>query len=142
MTLDAHSHITQRDGIHGGEPCFSGTRIPIAVVLSCLGSGCSAEHIISMYPVLKLADINAALRFAAEYLGDATSRLSAVKACHRCDGPDSDCMVCGALECPHAEPLHRHGDGCPACSEDAASASVDGDGLHLLWLARAPRPMR
>jgi hypothetical protein len=28
---------------------------------------------------------------------------------------DPECIVCGAIVCPHQEPLHFHHDGCPAC---------------------------
>jgi len=28
---------------------------------------------------------------------------------------DPECIVCGAIVCPHKEPLHFHHDGCPAC---------------------------
>lgn len=31
---------------------------------------------------------------------------------------DAECIVCGSIVCPHAEPLHFHHDGCPACSLD------------------------
>jgi hypothetical protein len=31
--------------------------------------------------------------------------------------PDAECLVCGMRDCLHAEPLHYHHDGCPACSE-------------------------
>lgn len=27
----------------------------------------------------------------------------------------AECLVHGALDCPHREPLHYHHDGCPAC---------------------------
>lgn len=26
-----------------------------------------------------------------------------------------ECLACGERDCPHAEPLHYHHDGCPAC---------------------------
>jgi len=29
--------------------------------------------------------------------------------------PESECLVCGIIICPHKEPLHCHHDGCPAC---------------------------
>ena len=29
--------------------------------------------------------------------------------------PVEECLVCGARDCPHGEPLHYHHDGCPAC---------------------------
>lgn len=32
-----------------------------------------------------------------------------------CD--ELDCIVCGVVECPYNEPLHRHHDSCPSCSE-------------------------
>lgn len=31
--------------------------------------------------------------------------------------PDPECLTCGAIICPHHEPLHFHHDGCPACYE-------------------------
>lgn len=32
---------------------------------------------------------------------------------NQCANPE--CIVCGAIVCPHHEPLHFHHDGCPAC---------------------------
>lgn len=31
---------------------------------------------------------------------------------------DPECMECGAIVCPHGEPLHFHHDGCPSCTLD------------------------
>lgn len=28
---------------------------------------------------------------------------------------DAECIDCGAIVCPHNDPLHFHHDGCPAC---------------------------
>lgn len=28
---------------------------------------------------------------------------------------DQECIMCGARDCPHGEPLHYHHDGCPSC---------------------------
>lgn len=28
---------------------------------------------------------------------------------------EPECIFCGAIVCPHGEPLHFHHDGCPAC---------------------------
>lgn len=28
-----------------------------------------------------------------------------------------ECMVCSWRDCPHAEPLHYHHDGCPCCDD-------------------------
>lgn len=30
-----------------------------------------------------------------------------------------ECMDCGYRDCPYAEPLHYHHDGCPACAPTA-----------------------
>lgn len=30
---------------------------------------------------------------------------------------DGECLACGERDCPHAEPLHYHHDGCPSCTE-------------------------
>lgn len=30
--------------------------------------------------------------------------------------PDMECSECARIVCPHAEPMHFHHDGCPACS--------------------------
>ncbi len=35
-----------------------------------------------------------------------------------CD--DEYCGGCAASECKHQDPLHRHHDGCPSCSQGAA----------------------
>jgi hypothetical protein len=36
-----------------------------------------------------------------------------------CSPPCEDeyCAGCAMQDCPHREPLHRHHDGCPACSQ-------------------------
>lgn len=31
---------------------------------------------------------------------------------------DPECMGCGAIVCPHGEPLHFHHDGCPSCCQE------------------------
>lgn len=30
--------------------------------------------------------------------------------------PDAECTKCAVRDCPHAEPMHYHHDGCPACT--------------------------
>lgn len=34
--------------------------------------------------------------------------------------PDSECLTCGGIICPHGEPMHFHHDGCPACAQHEA----------------------
>lgn len=52
--------------IQHGKPCFRGTRIPVYAVLELLEGGISPKKIVGhdYYPELKLAHIQAALRFA------------------------------------------------------------------------------
>jgi uncharacterized protein (DUF433 family) len=50
----------------GGEVCAAGTRIPVTVILDCLAEGSTKEEILSSYPSLKPAHIDAALSYAAE----------------------------------------------------------------------------
>lgn len=45
---------------------------------------------------------------AAKAAGALTDEL--LRECQECE-----CIVCGAIVCPHHEPLHFHHDGCPAC---------------------------
>lgn len=33
---------------------------------------------------------------------------------------DAECLTCGAICCPHGDPLHFHHDGCPACEQHDA----------------------
>jgi hypothetical protein len=49
--------------------------------------------------------------------GDAIERIAKEMATHPAttECPDPECLVCGARDCPHREPLHYHHDGCPAC---------------------------
>lgn len=49
-----------------GRPCIRGLRISVADVLSMLASGMSRDGILSDYPYLENADIDAVLDFAAK----------------------------------------------------------------------------
>ncbi len=55
-----------------GKPCIRGTRIFISVILDNLAAGQTAEDIIASYPGLELADIRAALAYAAELAHERT----------------------------------------------------------------------
>jgi len=39
---------------------------------------------------------------------------------------EAECFACSVLMCPHAEPMHLHHDGCPAC-HGAALAKARGE---------------
>lgn len=55
-----HVRIVQTPGICGGEPRVRGTRIPVWTLEVARRDGCSDGDILSMYPVLKKADLIAA----------------------------------------------------------------------------------
>jgi uncharacterized protein (DUF433 family) len=55
-----------KPNVCGGEVCAVGTRIPVTVILDSLAEGSTKEEILSSYPSLKPAHIDAALVYAAE----------------------------------------------------------------------------
>ena len=71
----------------GGQPVVVGTRIRVAVVLTCYRQGMSVEEIVQQYPALKPADVHDALAFAYDHLEEieanlATDDEAAVKSGH------------------------------------------------------------
>jgi uncharacterized protein (DUF433 family) len=55
-----------KPNVCGGEVCATGTRIPVTVILDSLADGSTREEILSSYPSLSPAHIDAALAYAAE----------------------------------------------------------------------------
>lgn len=49
---------------------------------------------------------------------------------------DPECMDCGRAVCPHAEPLHFHHDGCPACYFEELAAESKPVDPELIARAR------
>jgi uncharacterized protein (DUF433 family) len=49
-----------------GAACIRGTRILVSVVLDNIAAGISRDEILRGYPPIELADIDAALAYAAE----------------------------------------------------------------------------
>ena len=58
--------ITQEPGKRGGKPCIRGLRITVYDILEYLAAGMTEGEILADFPDLELADIRAALAFAAE----------------------------------------------------------------------------
>jgi uncharacterized protein (DUF433 family) len=58
--------ITVRADQMGGVPCIRGLRIPVATVVGLVADGMSTQEILSAYPDLEAADVEQALRYAAE----------------------------------------------------------------------------
>jgi uncharacterized protein (DUF433 family) len=60
------TRITAKANQMGGVPCIRGLRIPVATVVGMIADGMSESDIIAAYPDLQPADIQEALRYAAE----------------------------------------------------------------------------
>jgi uncharacterized protein (DUF433 family) len=58
--------ITIRADQMGGVACIRGLRIPVATVVGMVADGMHTEEILAAYPDLEPADVEEALRFAAE----------------------------------------------------------------------------
>lgn len=61
-----YTRITVDPRQMGGAPCIRSLRIPVATVVGMVADGMSEELILGSYPDLTKADIQEALRFAAE----------------------------------------------------------------------------
>jgi uncharacterized protein (DUF433 family) len=55
-------------GVHHGEACIQGTRIPVATIVGSLADGVTSEEIQAAYPQLTSEDIQAALAYAADVI--------------------------------------------------------------------------
>ena len=58
-----------------GKPCIRGLRFPVSRLLGLLAAGETRESILHAYLYLQGADINAALRYAADLAEDQTVEL-------------------------------------------------------------------
>lgn len=72
----AFQRISRDPMIMAGVPCIKGTRIPAATVVAYVGEGQSPEDIAREFPQLTVADVRAALSFAAETLREREIPLS------------------------------------------------------------------
>jgi len=63
MTFD---RITVRAEQMGGVPCIRGLRIPVATVVGMVADGMTTDAILAAYPDLEAADVEEALRYAAQ----------------------------------------------------------------------------
>ena len=50
----------------GGIPCIRGLRIPVATIVGMVADGVASGEILAAYPDLEPADVEQALRYAAE----------------------------------------------------------------------------
>ncbi|TDN39674.1 DUF433 domain-containing protein [Hymenobacter sp. UV11] len=61
----ALSRITTNPRQCGGQPCIRGIRIRVADVLQLFAAGLSAGQVLAEMPDLEVADLQAALQYAA-----------------------------------------------------------------------------
>ena len=61
-----HDIITFEDDKRSGKPCIRGLRITVYDILEYLAAGMTAHDIVADFPELDLADIRAALAYAAD----------------------------------------------------------------------------
>jgi uncharacterized protein (DUF433 family) len=60
------TRITVRADQMDGVPCIRGLRIPVATVVGMIAEGMTAAEVVEAYPDLEIADVQEALRYAAE----------------------------------------------------------------------------
>jgi uncharacterized protein (DUF433 family) len=63
--IDYTTHIQSNPDVMLGKPTIKGTRITVEHVLTKIASGYSMDEILEMYPHLQLADLLAAIGYAA-----------------------------------------------------------------------------
>ena len=61
-----HERISIDPTVHHGDPCISGSRVPVSVVVGSIADGDTFEQVLASYPQLTREDIQAALHYAAE----------------------------------------------------------------------------
>lgn len=66
LRMNYREIITIEPGKRGGKPCIRGMRISVYDILGWLAAGMSDKQILAEYPELTLADIRAALAYAAD----------------------------------------------------------------------------
>ena len=67
-----HDRIEVNPDIMLGKPVIKGTRIPVELIIRKLGEGAVLDDLLDAYPNLEKDDIQAALLFAADHLGNET----------------------------------------------------------------------
>jgi len=64
--LEWRKRISVDPAVHHGDPCVTGTRVTVSVIVGSVADGDSFDEILASYPPLTREDIQAALLFAAE----------------------------------------------------------------------------
>jgi uncharacterized protein (DUF433 family) len=64
--MDLHDLIVSAPDLMGGEPCFRGTRVPVAALFDNLADGVGLEETLAEWPSLNRADIVAVFALAGQ----------------------------------------------------------------------------
>ena len=64
--MNWRDRITSDPAVCHGKACIAGTRVMVSVILDNIAADVSREEILRSYPSLQPADIEAAIRYAAE----------------------------------------------------------------------------
>lgn len=75
--VDWRERITVDPNVCHGKACIKGTRVIVSVVLDNLAAGLKPEEITDSYPSLTLADVQAAIAYAADLARERVLPLSA-----------------------------------------------------------------
>jgi uncharacterized protein (DUF433 family) len=68
--MELSDRIERKPEVMLGKPVIKGTRIPVELIVRKLGEGASIEDLLDGYPNLKKEDIQAALLYAADTIGN------------------------------------------------------------------------
>jgi uncharacterized protein (DUF433 family) len=71
MGVNWRERIVIDPALHHGEPCITGTRVPVSVIVGSIADGDTPSQILDAYPQITPEDIKAALKFAAEAVNNA-----------------------------------------------------------------------
>jgi uncharacterized protein (DUF433 family) len=72
-----YRNIEQDPSRCGGQPVVAGTRVRVAIILSCYRQGMSVEEIVQQYPSVKPADVHDALAYAYDHLDEIEADVAA-----------------------------------------------------------------
>lgn len=71
--MDVSDLVVRDPEIMGGEPCFRGTRVPVAVLFENLADGLTVDEILESWPTLNREDVLSVLSLAGEQVRQAAA---------------------------------------------------------------------
>lgn len=74
-----HPHIVRIEGVCGGRPIITGTRISVRTIVERMRLGDSPEQIVENYPPLTLAQVYDALSYYHEHKSEIEAEIAANK---------------------------------------------------------------